>query len=61
MSLLLLITGIVVLALTIVAPIIAAVTTPTNLRGFYSAKYIPIALIGAAAGITMIVISFFVR
>ena len=57
----LLIIGIVVLALSILAPIIARATTPTNLRGFYSVKYFLITAIGAAAGIAMIVAHFLLK
>ena len=57
MKLPLLLVGILLLVLTIVAPVIATLTTPTNLRGFYSAKYIPIALIGAVGGLILIVLA----
>ena len=58
-NVLLLIAGIVAVVLAGAACIAAVAGTPVNLRGFYSAKYIPITLIGAVAGLVMIVSSFF--
>lgn len=56
----LLFAGITVLVLAIIAPIMATITTPKKLRGFYSAKFITLSLIGDAAGISMIVFSFLI-
>lgn len=60
MSILLLVAGIVVIVAAIVGVIVSRLTTPTNLRGFYTLKYILIASTALVAGVIMIVVSFFV-
>ena len=60
MSILLLVAGIVVIVAAIVGVIVSRLTTPPNLRGFYSLKYIMIAAVAVVAGAIMIVVSFFV-
>lgn len=60
MSILLLVAGIVAIVAAIAGVIVARYTTPPNLRGFYSIKYIMIAAIALAAGVIMIVASFLI-
>ena len=58
MNLIMLIVGIVLIVAAVIAVAVSIARTPENLRGFYGAMFVAIAVVGFLGGAALIVVSF---